>query len=297
MTENTPAPVDLSVVIVTHNSASALYRGLPALNDSLEALGTNVSREILVVDNASGDDTKAVCQSAAAALTVIELERNTGFAAACNQGAAAASGQYLLFLNPDVTLDKSAIQILIQEIKTLPRAGAVAARMRYPDGSFQANCRNFPDRKNIFASRGSAFGALFSRKVAYTLADSDTTISVPAAAAMCLLVAREIFLDIGGFDERFFLFMEDTDLCLRLNQAGYQVYFIPSAGGIHDWGSGAGGQAATTGERMLRHHQSVLRYFRKHDPGFWSSVVLPVALGVNRALKMIILAFRAGGKP
>lgn len=297
MSDNAPDSIVLSVVMVTHNSAPALRKSLPALNDSLKALESDVSWEILVVDNASGDDTKAVCQGSSAALTVIELERNMGFAAACNHGAAAASGEYLLFLNPDVTLDKSAIQILIKEIKSLSSAGAVAPRMRNPDGSFQATCRKFPDRKNIFASRGSVFGALFSSGTAYTLADSDTTISAPATAATCLLVVREVFLDIGCFDERFFLFMEDTDLCLRLSQAGYQVYFVPSAGGIHAWGSGAGGQAATTGERMLRHHQSVLRYFRKHDPGFWSSVVLPVALGINRAMKMIILAFRAGGKP
>ena len=254
-------------------------------------------KKILVVDNASGDNTLEVCRSSAAVITVIERERNTGFADGCNHGAAEASGKHLLFLNPDVTLDKSAIQIMTQEIKTLPDAGAVVARMRHPDGSFQATCRNFPDRKNIFASRGSALENFFSKDSRYTLADSDSTIRVPAASATCLLIPRKIFFDIGKFDGRFFLFMEDTDLCLRLQEAGYQVYFVPAAGGIHTWGSGAGGQAATTGERMIRHHQSVLRYFRKHDPGYWSSFVLPVLLGVNRALKMIILAFRAGGKP
>lgn len=296
MTESAPEPVDLSVVIVTHNSAPALGQCLPALAASLDALPADVSREILVVDNASSDETKAACQREES-VTFLELKRNTGFGAGCNHGVAAASGEFLLFLNPDVALDKSAMQILMQEFQALPNAGAVAPRMRHPDGSFQATCRNFPDRRNILASRGSALGKFFSQGAVYTLADSDVTVAVPAAAATCLLMRRELFLEIGGFDERFFMFMEDTDLCLRLHQAGFQVYFIPAAGGTHAWGSGSGGQAATTGERMRRHHQSVLRYFRKHDPGFWSYLALPCLLGLNRALKMLILALRARGKP
>ena len=234
VTENTTESVDLSVVIVTHNSAPALRQCLPALADSLDALSPGVSREILVVDNASADDTKAVCQGARA-IMLLELERNTGFAAGCNRGAAAASGKFLLFLNPDVALDKSAIQVLMQELQAFPKAGAVAPRMRHSDGSFQATCRNFPDRTNILASRGSVLRTIFLKGAVYTLADSDTTIPVPAAAATCLLIQRELFLEIGGFDERFFMYFEDTEFSDRVRDAGFEIWLAVKARVQHDY--------------------------------------------------------------
>ncbi|MFQ5607292.1 MAG: glycosyltransferase family 2 protein [Candidatus Zixiibacteriota bacterium] len=298
MTDNKSDPVTLSVILVTHNSRAALQKSAGALLGELCALPADCLWEIALVDNASSDDSIAEITGRYQNAHVIRLKTNTGFAAACNRAASEVTGRFLLFLNPDVTLDPGAIEVLLREIRLRPRAGAVVGRMRNPDGSFQATCRHFPTRTNIFASRGSALaGVLARRRNPYTLTDSREVRVVPAAAATCMLALRDVFLELGGFDERFFMFMEDTDFCLRLHEKGYFVYFAPGAGGAHDWGKGSGGAGASAAERLRRHHQSVLRYFRKHDPGFWAWVILPILLSVNRALRMITLAVRAKGRP
>jgi GT2 family glycosyltransferase len=208
----------------------------------------------------------------------MESKRNIGFAAANNRAALAASGKFLLFLNPDAILDRGAISLMIKEAERLG-AGAVAGRMRNPDGSFQPTCRNFPTMRNIFFSRGSILRRLIpSKSIVYTLGDFAETTEIPAAAATCLLMEREFFLRLGGFDPRFFLYMEDTDLCLRVHQAGRKIYFIPSAGGAHYWGESS---PISEAGRSWRHHISVWKYFIKHYPGGFSLFVMPVALAAN----------------
>lgn len=284
------SPIKLSLVVVTHNSEQALRESLSSWRNSLsdfrsKGLG---ACELVAVDNASTDQSREIVREFDGETKVISLIENRGFAAGCNAGAEASKGEVLLFLNPDVILDPNAISELFEALNSLENAGAVTARMRNSDGTFQPTCRNFPSAKNIFASRGSLIGRLFAG-VEYTLPDSPRPLEVPAAAATSLVIRKKFFSELGGFDERFFMFFEDTDLSLRIKRAGKKIYFTPTAGGIHHWGRGA---KATSSQRARWHHRSARRYFQKYHPGFFTSVILPIALTCNLALISLTAPFR-----
>jgi N-acetylglucosaminyl-diphospho-decaprenol L-rhamnosyltransferase len=108
---------------------------------------------------------------------------------------------------------------------------------------------------------------------------------VPAAAATCLLTERELFKSVDGFDPRYFMFMEDTDLCRKLSLAGKKVYFIPGAGAIHRWGKGA---HVSRARRLFYQHRSVWQYFLKHYPNGFSLFLLPLVLLINFTLKLLL---------
>ncbi|MBD3257724.1 glycosyltransferase, partial [candidate division GN15 bacterium] len=218
-----PKPPQVSMIIVTHNS-------LPALQDCLRAIpeaARSVTYDITVVDNASTDgspDKAADFEHT----TVVRLDENIGFAAACNRGARESKGTYLLFLNPDLRMDPGTIAKLWRVSEEHEQAGLVTGRLRFPDGSFQATCRQFPTAGNIFYSRGSVLSRWLGRsrepkvdkETAYTLPDYDQVTEVLAVAAAMVMIHRSLFTKLGGFDTRFFLYMEDTDLSLRVNGAG-----------------------------------------------------------------------------
>jgi len=215
---------------------------------------------------------------------ILSNKKNRGFASACNQGADYATGEYLLFLNPDLELDRTAITELIATASSEDKAGAVTGRLRFPDGRFQANCRQFPTPGNLFVSRGAAFGRLFGAK-GYSLEDDTDTVRVPATAGTMLLVRKDRFESVGRFDQRFFMYVEDTDLCYRLEQAGYYNYYNPKAGAVHNWERGS---SASRVRRAWYHHWSIWKYFLKHQANGFSLVLLPLLLLVNFVLVTII---------
>jgi GT2 family glycosyltransferase len=271
----------VSVIVVTHNS-------LPRLGECLEALSQamkSMRAELILVDNASRDGSPEEAVLRFPQATVIRNEKNVGFATACNQGAEVAGGEYLLFLNPDVVVDPDAVSNLLGVVENQPKAGLVSGRLRFPDGRFQATCRQAPTIANMIFSRRSLMYRLFGRAVdkgkVYTLPDYNETTEVPVVAATLVAIERQLFEKIGGFDRRFFLYMEDTDLSVRLNQAGYSNLFVPTAGGVHRWGEGSRAGRVT---RLWRHHMSVWKYFLKHYPNGFSVIFLPAFLAINFTL-------------
>ncbi|MBN4076130.1 glycosyltransferase family 2 protein [Gemmatimonas aurantiaca] len=290
--------IKISIVTVTYNSETALREGLPSWRAALHYFSDQGfgAWELVVVDNGSSDSSVELAGEFDDKSSVISLGENRGFAAGCNVGAAKASGEILLFLNPDVILDHEALAELSAALMKLSDAGAVCGRMRNRDGTFQSTCRNVPTALNIFASRGSLIGRLFP-DLTYTLPDSAKPVAVPAAAATCLAMKRSFFNELGGFDERFFMYFEDTDLSLRILESGKKVYFIPTAGAVHSWGGSSGLSNSSAGSRVLPsararwHHRSALRFFRKHHPGFFSWIILPLALACNLTLSSLLRRF------
>jgi len=272
--------MSVSAVVVTYNSEKHISKCLTALADEIAAVGG----EIILFDNNSTDATLRIVESTFPDVKISSSIKNIGFASACNKAANLAVGKYLLFANPDMVIDKGALGILLKAINSLPEAGAVTARMRFPDGRFQPTCRQFPNYRNIMFSRGSILKKGESSTGQYTLDDSEKTVEVPAASATCLLMDKDFFQKIGGFDKRFFMFMEDTDLCQSISQAGKKVYFVPDAGAEHYWGEGA---TASEIRRKWYHHISVWKYFLKHYPNGFSLFVLPLALLFNFLLTIL----------
>ncbi len=203
----------------------------------------------------------------------LQSEKNVGFAAGCNLGAGAAQGLFLVFLNPDVIVQPDSLSALHQALVDNRKVGMTAGRLISNDGLFQASCRRFPTLYNLFFSRKSLLKWV-SKKAAseYTHGDFKTNTVVDATAAAFVMIEAGLFKKLGQFDERFFLYVEDTDLCLRLSQAGLKTLFVPSAVGAHGW------EHATQNYRFRRiwwHHHSIWRFFVKHHSVLKLVVIFP----------------------
>lgn len=243
-----------------------------------------------MADNASVDGSPEEALRCLPGATVIRNEKNLGFAAACNRGASVAAGEWLFFVNPDVRLDVDSMPELLAAIRPYERAGLATMRLRFPDDTFQANCRNFPTISNLLFSRGSLLGRLLWRSVkpetsVYTLPDFPEVTAVQAVSGTAVVIRRDLFLRAGGFDERYFMFMEDTDLSYRLHLHGYSNLFVPQAGAVHGWGRGSSGGQVW---RQWQHHQSVWKYFLKYQPTGFALLLLPGILFINFLLVALL---------
>jgi hypothetical protein len=274
------ADCQVSIIIVTHNSRPALDSCLEALSDA----AGDLDYELVVVDNHSDNDPTEIATRHFPNARMLLQAENRGFGAACNEGAAIASGRHLMFLNPDVIPDRGSLEQLDQILSRGVRLGAVGGRLRFPDGTFQPSCRHFPTVGNLLFSRGSILGRLLGRSERYTLPDFEELTEVPAVAGTMMMLRADLFRRLDGFDRRFFMYMEDTDLCFRLDRRGFSNVFAPGAGGVHAWTSGSD---ASRISRACWHHSSLWRYFLKHVPNFFSLLILPVLLMLHLGLVIV----------
>ena len=178
---------------------------------------------------------------------------------------------------------------LYETLQSDSEIGMVTGRLSYPDGHFQSSCRRFPTLRNLFFSRQSIPGRIFSHSVeAYTLPDYDRPTKVEAAAAALAIMPRELFDDLSGFDERFPLYLEDTDLCLRIHRKGKDIIYDPRAKAIHLWGHSTKHYRF---RRIIWHHVSMWRYFAKHHRTIGAILLLLPLLIVNCLLSLMIELF------
>jgi len=271
-----------SVVVLNHNAG-------PLLLDCLRSVAGGAA-EIVLVDNASTDGSTEAAAAAVAAMRVINNERNLGFAAAANQGVRAATIDPVVLLNPDAVASPGAIEALAQAIADHPRAGVVGGLVRNPDGTVQPTKRAFPKLRH--AALHGLVGIVWPNNPgtrAYTLADAsfEEPRQVDWVAMTAVAIRREAFEAIGGFDEDFFFFVEDVDLCRRLADAGWEVWFDPRAEFMHVWG---GSWTQRPLKFLALHQRNLLRYFRKHKRGAWVLATPFVVAGLG--LRFMLLALR-----
>jgi GT2 family glycosyltransferase len=220
--------IQTSIIIPVFNKAELTWQCLGSLVQEIDFSQV----EIIIVDNASTDNTEAVLTRFADYIRVISNERNAGFVDACNQGAAVAKGKYLVFLNNDTTVLPNWLDSLIETIAADATTGAVGSMFLYPDGSIQ-------EAGGIVWRNGEAhhygWGAApddrrfnFAREVDY-------------CSAASLLIKKEIFERLGGFDRRFApAYYEDIDLCFGVRGLGYKVIYQPASRLVHFEGGTAG---------------------------------------------------------
>ncbi len=257
--QETKPTVTLSFLLVTHNSQPVLH-GLLA---SLKHNPPECVWELVVVDNASSDSTIDTLRSEFTSATIIQSQMNHGFAWGVNRAAADANGEYYCLVNPDIEWDKGAIDHLLSCCRANEQIGAVTPKLVYQDGRPQLSLRRFPTHRNIWLSRGVPWPRLMQRlfgSTEYTHDYAGSAGPVEAAAAACLLIRAEAFNAVNGFDDRFFLYVEDTDFCRRLQTAGWAVWCAPAVTVRHQWSGG------TRHNRTLaaHHRDSIRHYFRKH---------------------------------
>jgi GT2 family glycosyltransferase len=225
-------PVD--VVVVS-------YRSRDRLRGCVEPLAGVPDVHVTVVDNASPDGSLEVVDDLP--VTRVQRRSNGGFAVACNEGWRLGGAPYVLFLNPDARIDGVSLRRLVGVLEDESEAGIAGPLIRDPEGHTSPSQRRFTRLRHLVAY------ALFLHRLLPGRAWVDDVVRAPAAYAgpaspewlsgACLLVRRELLERLGGFDERFFLYAEDADLCRRVRGLGFDVRFEPTAEAVHEGGASA----------------------------------------------------------
>ncbi|NLX14847.1 MAG: glycosyltransferase family 2 protein [Phycisphaerales bacterium] len=281
---HTDAKSDLAVIVVSFNTRQMVI-------SCIESILQETRRrpfEIIVFDNASADGTADDIRKQFPDIRLIASEQNLGFAAANNLAAGEAQGKYLLLLNPDTVVLNGAIDRLMDFAEKHPEAGIFGGRTVFEDRSLNAtSCWRAPSLWGFLCRAlglDSCFrsSSLFNRD-AYGGWQRDSVREVDIVSGCFLLIRREIWEELGGFDRDFFMYAEDWDLCLRARTAGYRCLFCPDAEIIH-----YGGASETVLEdKMVRLLETKVRLCRKH----WS----PARAGVAATLLDLWVLTRIAG--
>lgn len=233
---------------------------------TLEALASipdgagGLSVETVVVDNGSADGTAAAVAARFPGARLVVNSGNAGFARAANQGWRLARGETVLFLNSDARLAPGAAARLHRFLVETPRAGLAGAQLAHADGSLQNAVDNVPTLATELLNK-SLLRRLFPRRYPGKRSFPDRPAPVPTLVGACFAARRACLEALGGFDERFFFFMEETDLCLRAWRAGWEVYLVPDARATHLQGRTA---ARDRVGARIEYFRSRYTFFRKH---------------------------------
>jgi N-acetylglucosaminyl-diphospho-decaprenol L-rhamnosyltransferase len=277
---------DLSIIIVSWNVRDLLRACLMSLTnderratkDATEASSfvLRPSSEIIVVDNASADGSAAIVAAEFPAVRLLANAENVGFTRGNNQGLAVARGRYVFFLNPDTEVVGDALVTMVAYLDAHPEVGALGPQLRYGDGSLQSSRRRFPTFATaLFESTPLAWhwpGNPWARRYrmeeqgsgSWELGSGARGQDVDWVVGAALMVRREALAQVGGFDEGYFMYSEELDLCQRIKEAGWQIVYLPTVQIIHHEGKSSEQVVAA---RHIRFQTSKVRYFRKfHGP-------------------------------
>ena len=278
----------LSVVVVSFNTREVLRRCLT----ELAADGQPLALEVFVVDNGSRDGSVEMVASEFPHVRLLNPNRNLGFAAANNLMFPVAQGQYVVLLNSDAFLLPGALQRAFERMESEPGTGLAGGRLIGEDGSWQPSARQFPSLLNDFLSfsglahrfRKSRFWGRADRTWADPLQEADVD-WVPGAFS---IIRASVLEQVGGFDESFFLYYEEVDLCRRIKAAGYAVRYWPDVVVVH-----LGGESSTSMQGAVRSRsgaqltlwrlRSGFLYYRKHHGrAAWGALAMESAWHLSR---------------
>ncbi|MBN1593226.1 MAG: glycosyltransferase [Candidatus Coatesbacteria bacterium] len=222
----------VSIIIVNWNVKELLISCIESIRETAKS----IRHEIIVVDNNSHDGSVDALAEGFPDVKVIKNLRNAGFAVANNVAARRALGRYICFLNPDTIIHEGALQAMIDALESDDKIGLVGPKLLNEDGSLQPSARNFLTNLNLMMSH-LMFKPIFSQRIRSKLVyedwDHNETREVDWLVGACLMLRRTVLEEIGPFDEGYFMFHEDTDLCYRTKKAGYKVFFVHDAEVVH----------------------------------------------------------------
>lgn len=263
----------VSAVVVNFNARDHLL----ACVASLRAEGVD---DVVVVDNHSADGSRRALEAADPAARIVATGANLGYGSAANRGAAVATGRRLLVCNSDVVLEPGAVKSLAAFLDAEPGVGIVGPRIESTDGTLYPSPRTFPD---MGAALGHAFVGLvaprnrFTRRYRMLDWDHARTRSVDWVSGSCFLAERAAWDAVGGFDEDYFMYVEDVDLCWRAHRAGWDVAFEPEARVVHVQGVSTD---LAPYRMIVEHHRSLLRFHRRSSTGAAAALTPAVAVGL-----------------
>ena len=228
----------LSIIIVNYNVKLLLEACLNSVTEAIK----NITAEVIIVDDASSDESIAYLKPVFPRFTFIGNKVNEGFARANNRALAIAKGEFILFLNPDTTVPENCFHNCISFMKAHPHAGAVGVRMLNGNGDFlKESKRGFPSPMVSFWKMTGVTG-MFPRSPVFSKyylghLDERQDHEVDILSGAFMMVKKEVLNKTGGFDERFFMYAEDIDLSYRIKLAGYKNYYFAGTSIIHFKGS------------------------------------------------------------
>ncbi len=283
----------VDVVIVNWNTGSFLRECLAAIADSSQThfrFG-----DVLIVDNASTDDSLAGAAAAPLPLSIVRNTENRGFAAACNQGARAGNGDFLLFLNPDTRVSTDAVDrcigFMIDPVNR--EIGICGGHVVGESGEEEFSASRFPTLGMLFAKM-TGLARLFPRRFPGQRVGSEEIREsgvVDQVIGAYFLIRRPLFESLGGFDERFFVYLEDVDLAYRSRQLGHPSYFLREATVYH---AGHVSSDQVRGKRLFYLLRGRTEYAKKHWPSWQAPVLEALTLGVELPVRWALAARRGG---
>ena len=275
---------EVTAILVNYNAGGELALALQSIREDCAALAW----EAVVVDNASTDGSAAVVETIPQ-VTLVRNVTNVGFGRAVNQAGALATSPLLLFINPDCRVLPGAVPTLRSVLDAEPSCAVAGPQILDPDGTVQGSARGDPDMLTGLFGRTGALRVLLpflpvARRNVVTedaVRTGASSMVVDWLSGACMLVRRDAFLSAGGFDERFFLYWEDADLCRRLRNRGFHIRYVPGATAVHKVG-----QSSQTARRssIRAFHASAYLYYATH--------VAPGALNPKRLFARVLLGMR-----
>ena len=271
----------IAVCIISYNTRDLL-------RECLRSVLMQNADEIIVVDNASTDGSVEMMKAEFPSIPLIALEKNLGFGTASNRGIKNCRSEHIFLLNADAIMNAGSLQALNRYLETHPHVAMIGPRVLNPDGTVQTSCFYYPTPPHVFLYI-SGFYKLIPRlpilkKRSLQKAASEMAMDVPWILGAALAFRRETFETLGGFDESFFLYFEEVDLCYRLFLQGKQIHFVPEAEVVHVGG------ASTTQNRTwfyIQFFRSLARFYRKH----YSRVLLLELVFIVKAVAFFRLVY------
>jgi GT2 family glycosyltransferase len=266
---------DLSIILVCWNNKSYLE---PCL-ESLYHPGLQCAFDVVVVDNGSTDGSQEMLREKYPQVRIIQNAENLGLGKASNQGIEVTKGRYILLLNNDTLVNGASFDAMVKFLDDHPQAAGVGGRLLNPDGSPQSFYNHFSTlgEEFLIASRlGESMRPWYP-----TITHGEEMKSVDWIGSACLMLRREALDQVGLLDENYFIYGDEADLQYRLKQAGWEIYFLPSAHTIH-----YGGRSMNRWSRRKLVYRGKIRFYQKHYGGF-KTAALRVMLVILSLLKMI----------
>jgi len=281
---------DITVVVVNYNTGYLLDQ----MFEALKAATNNLQIEVIVVDNASNDNSVQILRQRYPDIRLVENNDNRGFGRANNQAVSLMRGRYALLLNTDAFVSADTLVKTVQFMDAHPRCGVLGVKLVGSDGSLQPSCRYFPTPWNVFI-QATGLSRFFprSRLVDDMSWDHASIRQCDWVPGCYYLVRSEVIHQVGLFDQRYFIYYEEVDHCRRVKAAGWDVTYFPYTHVVHIGGESAKSQGRLTSSgRQLSAFQieSELLYFRKTYgiTGVLAAVALTAIADIISALKFIL---------
>jgi GT2 family glycosyltransferase len=263
---------------VSWNSKEYLLPCIASIFETTKRIPT----EVIVIDNHSSDGSGPEVKKTFPGVHLILNEKNSGFARATNQGLKESQGRYVLLLNPDTRMKEGAIERLLSFMETHSKVGVSGGQLLNRDGSKQNSIANFPSLATELLNK-SLLRWMFPKKFPGKERNSLEPIEVDSVIGACMIVRRDAMERAGFLDEDYFLFLEETDWCYRMKNAGWKVYHLPQAEAYHYQGQSAEREKK---KAKVEYYRSRYHFFKKNRGEFQWSILL-IGLVLRLAIELI----------